>query len=295
MSTLHLKSVPTARLYWFVFGTTLVLGCAAFQSPSDEPRPRVTSRMSPDSVGLEYGFIRVSAEQASRLDAVWSEVDETRISPVRRQLLLDNGLRVGIVGEQLPPTIRQLLDAPSTGEDTAHEIAFEIDAQGRKEPAREKPFRHLHSRSGRPNLILASDILPQLDVLAQRQGLLVGRSFRDAQCVFLLKTYPLEDGRVRLELTPEIHHGTAQRDIVADTGIWRFGMSKKREVYASLRSEAILSPGESLLVTPTSDSRGLGKNFLVPHSKTDSLKGKMLIIRLAQTQHDALFSYPLIR
>lgn len=274
-----------------VVGSTLVAGCAAWKKePVEKRRELPTARMSPDSVGLDYGFIRVPVDQVTAVNAMWRELDETRISPERRQLLLRNGMRCAIVGEQLPDSIRQLLDHPTTADDPYAEIAFEIDSDGRKERASEKSFRHLNSRSGQPNHIVATDVLPQLDVITHRQGLLAGRTFRDAQCIFLLKSFPLGDGRVRLELTPEIHHGAPQRDMVADMGIWRFDMSRKREVYESLRVEAMLSPGESLLVAPAPNDRGLGKNFLVPHVKKTSWKRKMLIVRLAQTQHDALFS-----
>ncbi len=273
-----------------IVSLAFILGCAAWKQPVEKDLKLKTSRMSPDSIGLDYGFIRVPAGEMSSVEAMWQEIDETRISPERRRLLLKNGIRCGIVGEQLPDTIRQLLDQPRAVDVPSDEILFEIGPDGRKQQATEKSFRRLHSRSGQPSRVVASDVLTLLDVIVYQQGHLIGRTFRDAQCIFLLKSFPREDGRVRLELTPEIHHGTPQRDIVADMGRWRFDMSKKREIYESLRMVAVLSPGESLLVAPTPIDRGLGKSFLVPHGDVLTWKRKMLIVRVSQTQHDAVFS-----
>ena len=275
-----------------IVGLTLASGCASWRAPVDEPsRSALTaSQMSPDSVGLDYGFIRVVAEQIASTHQIWQEIDETRIAPLQRRALQDNGLRVGIVGEQLPTPLRQILDKPLAADNPSLDLAFEMDANGHKQRASNKSFRHLHSRTGQRNQLVTTDLLPQMNVLVQHESDLTGRTFRDAQCVFMLKTFPLSDGRVRLQLTPEIHHDSPRPEVIAETGIWRFDTSKKREINSSLQIDAVLSPGESLLIAPTASPRGLGQQFLAPHKDDTLWKHKMLVLRLAQTQHDPLFS-----
>src|SRR5688500_8098291 len=86
-------------------------GCAPWDVPSAEPLKLPSAQMSPDSVALDITFVRMPAADAATNDAIWSEADEQHFpADVRRQLAA-NGLRVGIIGLQIPPRLRELLDA----------------------------------------------------------------------------------------------------------------------------------------------------------------------------------------
>jgi hypothetical protein len=59
--------------------------------------------------------------------------------------------------------------------------------------------------------------------------------------------------------------------------------------FDDLRIECLLSPGQTLAITKTLDAKGLGGHFFAADAAASSI-GSMMLIRLAQTQLDDLFS-----
>jgi hypothetical protein len=147
--------------------------------------------------------------------------------------------------------------------------------------------RQLQSRAGKRGVILAGAEQPKIALLVQHEGRITGEEYVHAQCLFAVKTFPQGDGRVRLELVPEIEHGDARQRWVGQEGSFRVEASKEQKVLEHLRMELVVSPGEVLVLTCTPDRKGLGKQFFADGTPGEQ---KLLMIRLAQTQYDDVFA-----
>lgn len=261
-----------------------IWGCATWTETNQESPELPKPRMFPDSVVLDITFVRVPPERNSDVEAVWNEIDETRIPPELRRDLGDNGMRCGLVGQRLPDGLRQWLDQRAMfATNPTQTVAW----QAEKPP----PWHHMQIRAGHRGEIVASNVTDHLIVLTKDQDGVGGKPYENAQCVFAIKSFPQGDGRARIELTPEIHHGEPRRDWKGDTGMWRNAISRPHRVFETLRLEAILSPGESLAMTCTEPSRGVGKHFFTSPGGAGQTTQKILLVRLAQTQYDELFSH----
>jgi len=103
-----------------------------------------------------------------------------------------------------------------------------------------------------------------------------------------LVTYPGGDGRVTLELVPEIHHGQPRPTIgVADQAFF-FSHRQSIQVLDELKVTARLRPGETLMMGPGPQLTDLG-GMLFGHGTRNDFWQRLLLVRLVRTQHDDLF------
>ena len=137
----------------------------------------------------------------------------------------------------------------------------------------------------------ASGVYPQLPVLVCESGQLSGQTYNEAQGVFVVTSLPQPDGRVRLELVPELQHDQPRQRWVGNQGIIRLDASRPKRVYADMAITADLSPGAMLVLSSLANRPGsLGHDFFTQND--GRLEQKLLVVRLAQTQHDGLFNPP---
>jgi hypothetical protein len=115
------------------------------------------------------------------------------------------------------------------------------------------------------------------------------RTFDQARCRLSLITRAQGDGRVYLQITPEITHGTPRHRWVGSDGSFRFHLSQDSQRYDDLTIPAVLSPGQTLVLTGTGESQGIGQHFF-PIGERVAEHRRVLLLRLAQTQLDDLFS-----
>jgi hypothetical protein len=126
-------------------------------------------------------------------------------------------------------------------------------------------------------------------VLAKdEQGRVQGASFADAQCLFSLIATAGSDGRTRLQLTPEIEHGELRNRWVPVEGSLVNQVGKTQQVYDQLRIDTTLVAGQTLVIGPSHEAGGLGQHFFTLQVPTP--RRTLLLIRIAQTQQDDLFS-----
>jgi hypothetical protein len=258
-------------------------GCASWDPPSAVSLELPNPRMSPDSVVLEIAFLRVPVDSVDEFATLWNEVDEQQLSNEDRRRMGANGFRVGVIGTQLPDMLRQLLDkAESPFEATGSSgILSEDIFQSR---------RRLPVRAGQPaKIVSVPKEQERIAVLQNEDGYVRCQNFQQAQGVFVLRAFPLGDGRVRIQLTPTIEHGLMRNQYVG--GDQSFMLQTGRDTYEfeDLRLENLLSPGQTLAVTKTLDAKGLGSHFFAADAAASS-SGSVMLIRLAQTQLDDLFS-----
>ena len=257
-------------------------GCARLETQPEEPSKLPPARMSGDSVVLEIAFVRLPAADSEAYGAIWDEADEQHFSADVRKGLAANGLRAGILGQHLPSELRQLLDAaPNILEDRSEDVATS-DAEVNR------ASRRLQCRTGRRAKILVSKTHPALALLLSEEGQVRGHQLAEAQCLLALKPYPQGDGRVKLDITPEVEHGQLKTQWVGSEGSLMQRIGRDRLIFDRLRLEALLTPGQVLLVANTADIKGLGEHFF-SETAGGTVERTLLLVRVAQTQHDDLF------
>lgn len=254
--------------------------------------PLKPPQMSPDSVAIEVFFVRFPVSDPDANVRLWEDVDEMHLAGEVRQRLARNGFRVGLTGGQVPATLARLMELKDKPAPISAGIESRVtDLEHEPRTAR----RRMELRPGVRSEIVASDVQDELPILFCSQSGVEGEIFHLAQPVLEIKAYPERDGRVRVRMVPEIQHGENRMRHVLTPGIVRLESGKDKRVYDEMAIEAVLAPGHMLILTTLPDRAGsLGYRFftLSPGGK---LEQKLLIVRLAQTQHDALFdSVPLL-
>lgn len=269
-------------LSWLVVcwsSAIMLTGCASWQQELPEESFRLPkARLSRDSVILDIRFVNLTGgeESGAELAEMWSELDEQHLEQKLRQRLAVNGFRAGVFGSHLPQALRDRLASSSTNDATHHSDDLELT------------HRRLQTRPRKRNEIVATSPRESLTVFLNSLGEVRGQTFHNAQCMFGLRTYPLGDGRVRLELTPQIQHGVPRQKWASGNGVFQYVASRDQQEYKELRLAATLSPGETLAMTSSHIPKGLGKLFFLAGSDTGT-RQRMLLIRLSQSQWDNLF------
>ncbi|MEX0939157.1 MAG: hypothetical protein WDZ59_14950 [Pirellulales bacterium] len=277
-----------ARLLLGLLVMPLLTGCTLWLDTPDPEKELSLLRPatpSPSSVAIEIFSARFPYGDAELNDALWHHVDELKLPHALRQELARSGIRAGVLGSSPPPQLVRLLNLR---DEPVHSDPLQQDVNVETEPMVKKQLMHL--RNGRHGKYVLSQILPELSFLLHDGGQVRGMSLSKAQTVLDVSVQVEADGQARLVLLPEIHHGDPQRQYTFEDGIGRLSMARPIESFAKLRLETQLSPGQMLLVTSLPDRPGsLGHHFFTEPGEAHQQQ-KMIVIRLAQTPDDALFS-----
>ncbi len=261
------------------------LGCAAWypdlMQSDGEPSTLPLPKLAPDTVVLEIAFVTVPANDPAVGDKLWHELDEQHLAVDTRRRLLRNGLRCGLAGMQLPQPLRDRItttpmrrDGNALGQGTVIETGAA--------PTQ----RRLQARAGRRNEIVLCESTKSLVVLYHNDDNGVsGNSYDAGQGLLAAKAFPLGDGRVELELTPEVQYGQAKQDWVGEAGVFVLNASRQHKVFDQLKIKTTLSPGQTLVMTCSEEPAGLGDAFF-SSTKGDGEMQKLVLIRLAQTLYD---------
>lgn len=261
-----------------------MIGCAPF---AKLPEPGTSSlppaKMSSDSVVLEIAFAHQEASDTKAYESIWELADEQHFPAELREKLYANGLRVGVLSQNLPPALRTLLD----GKDQwLEQRAEDVSTTDTETPRTQRRLQCRHARRAK---VVVSKTYDSLSLLTFENGQVHGRLVEKAQCLFGLKPYLEGDGRVRLDMTPEVEHGELKSQWVGQEGSLLQRIGRERLVMEELRWAATLAPGQVLIVSTTADLKGLGQRCF-SETAGGTLQRTILAIRVAQTQHDDLFA-----
>jgi len=260
-------------------------GCRHLAEPVGKS-PLKPAHMSADSVALEVFFARFPFGEAEPNGPLWADVDEMHLPAEVRQRLARNGFRVGLVGGQVPTSLVKLMelkDKPAPRPRSLENRVVDLEHEPRV------VRRYMELRPGVRTDVVASDIHDELSVLLCGPAGVEGETFRSAQAVLVVRAFPERDGRVRIKIVPEIQHGESKLRYVGSQGALRIEPGRAKRAFDDLAVEAVLAPGHMLILSTLLDRAGsLGHRFFTQN--TDGhVEQKLLVIRLAQTQHDELF------
>jgi hypothetical protein len=244
-----------------------------------------------DHVALELFFVRFPLERASASEAVWSSVDEQMIDLDVRRRLSAAGLSVGQVGGQLPPALVDLLhvtdDAPVP---TASQVAV---VGTTKPPAIHRKLIDVYQLETPSRIVVTGDRERHAKftiMLRDESDAVVGWTFKNAQGTLVTKVIPEPDGRVKLEIAPEVEHGEARQQIMpGEGGAFTMQIVPPRKTFDKLRFTATMSPGEVLVIGCRGDQPGsLGHQFFTD-TRADVPAQVVLLIRVMKGKADDLF------
>lgn len=263
----------------------LSTGCAA--APARRTVMLAPAQKNPESVGLEIFVLRYAPDDPTLTHEVWSQIDEQQFPPATRRLLAANGLRAGLVGVQLPEQLVRAMDLPEQPPADSESTQL-LDVAHQPRLAR----RLLQIRSGQQGRIITTGEFarhPELSLLVRNaEGEVVGRTYRQVMGLLSLEVYGLGDGRVRLELTPEIEYGEPQRTVVARHGVLQYDFGPPHRAFDELRMAAVLAPGQSLAIAAMPDLPGTLGQRLLSELVSGREEHKLVLIRLYQPQADPL-------
>lgn len=261
---------------------------------------RQTASLSPgapaaDHVALEVFFVRIPAGDQTVLGSLWSALDEQAIGLDVRRRLNSNGFLVGQVGGQLPAALTDLLQisdqAPTP---SLTETAF-VDLG--KPPLVHRKLIDVY-QTDTPNRIVITgerERHARLVVLFRDEvdetAAVRGWTYTNVRGSLLTKVHPQSDGRVKLEVVPEIEYGEEHREIApGEGGAFTYQLAQPRKTFDSLRLATVLAPGDVLVFSCQGDRAGsLGHQFFTDR-QSDLLNQIVLLIRVVQTKAGDLFT-----
>jgi hypothetical protein len=280
---------------------TTLGGCAQVmhKKPSS---PLAKPTMSPDSVVLEFYFVRFPFDDPEINGGTWDEIDEQPFEARLRKQLAESGFRVGLIRGELPSELQKLIvgESKTTVSDEPENVADgDETAPGEADTAEPKVVtideessarkRTQQLRAGQRSEILASGVYESLPLVEIDQGELRGKPYLKGQGLFAVKSYPQGDGQVRVELSPELHYGDPKLSYVGDQGMLRIDTGRSKKVFEQLAMSATLAPGEMIVLGSLPEKRGSLGHYFFTEQASGKLDQKLLVIRLAQTQYDDLF------
>jgi len=284
-------SLPPARLLLLLCLALNIAGCAWLAPETNNPTASILqpTQMTPGSAVIEVFSIRLPPEEVDLSSRVWEEVDEQHFPSEVRRKLEKNGFRAGILAGQIPPSLLALLELkgkPSAGGDVQQVKIADLATPSRVS------CQHLQTQAGQRYEIAASGVIEKMPILVSESGEIRGRTYEQAQGIFALHVAPQPDGRVQLELVPEIHHGQNRQHWVGDQAIFRLETGRPKRTFEELKLTAVMGPGAVLLLGSQPNRPGsLGHYFfLESNGHDDRLDQKLILVRLSQTQHDDLVS-----
>jgi hypothetical protein len=272
-----------ALLLW---ASVIMAGCHAVQKTAKQPlSPPV---MPPDSCVLEVFFVRFPFGDPEVNLRLWEEVDELHFPAPLRQRLGGNGLRVGLVGGQIPVALSKLLELEGKAAPSGDANQVNVVDLDREPPVMR---RRLSVRAGHRKEIVTSDIYQRLPVLIWEPGRLYGETYCKAQTILGLRTFPEGDGRVRVDLVPEVHYDEPRQRWVGDQGMLRLEAGRPRRGFDEMAVSATLAPGSMLVISGLPNRPGSLGHYFFSQDRGQA-EQKLLVLRLSQTQHDGLFCPP---
>ncbi len=274
------RTLPRLQTFAFALVCALAAGCQVFDKPPEAAleqflRPAATS---PDSVTLEIFHARIPLDKERTADAMWEQIDEQRFDADLRRQLVANGLRAGIVGGTPPEALSDLMALQSDAPETS---AVRVISGQSAVPRVTRQVKQLNRRDEMS--VQASEVQPEAQVLLSDNGTMGGKTFQQVQGVYTLRAESIPGQRVKMRLTPELHHGDLRnRRVGSDQGIFLSTVSREREVFEQLAMQAELAPGELLVLGCLPDAKASLGGVFHTASAGGQDERKLIVLRLLE-------------
>jgi hypothetical protein len=261
----------------------LCAGCKLVDEPPQGQSPLVPLAAAPDVVTLEI-FSAPAQLDDPNLAALWPHVNEQPLPPELRKKLAENGLRIGVIGGNVPDALAALLKVTGTP------ISAEQRALVPMETEPGVVLRMLQPRPGKRHELVISPVHQRIALLQREKDQVEGKTYDQAEGRMVLRVFPQEAGSVRLELTPELQHGELKTQTTGSEGMFIWRPEREKRVFAELKTEATLAPGEMLVMTCLSErTSSVGYHFFM-QPKAEKPTQRLWVLRVAQAGTDRAFA-----
>ncbi|MDR2642725.1 MAG: hypothetical protein LBC74_08015 [Planctomycetaceae bacterium] len=241
-----------------------------------------------DTAAIEIFNIRITPTTETYLYELWQETDEQVIPALVRLNLYRNGIRAGIQGSLISSALSHLINISSNPEKPQYINGMrEISVA---EVSRELPVsRQFQNLFPDTRIVLKpfDTALYELSLFESDGNQIWGKTYTNAQGQFGLTAKPVNDGKVRFEVIPELEYGLPETRMYSRQGIMFTETSKPRRVYDTLKFSVDLLPGNWLILGPTSASNcvGTGRCFFVRGN--EQFEQRIIAIRLINLKRPA--------
>ena len=300
---LHQNDSNPSPSYMFVrsclFATLCALavsfssGCF-WKKPDPKPpaNPFPLARLSPDTVILEIGVLAITEKNDEQFKNSWRHLDAQHIPFHVRKLLDNNGIQTGLAGCQMPAEFKKLIEPDPIDVEELNEFQKQAYEKGFLKPAEKMDIhQRIQNRAGQRHEIplLQPDFVQTISWSVETEEGRRDGVVEQALPYMAVTTYPNGNGSVSLVLTPELLYGELKDRITSFQGKAIYKNSKESMFFEDMNIHATLKPGETIMVTCNSNESGLGQTLFekVGYRHTER---RILMIRLAQSQQDDLFS-----
>lgn len=273
-------SARDTALRWRCAGLGLTLtavGCTLF-SPFDLPTTDVNSQRSvlppikapADAIQLQIVFVERPIDDPLVSQLIWQDIDQVgAVPPAKRQILQDNGLRVGQVGAQPPASIQKLLGLTEELVDPAS--AEQQFMRGRRLGLRPSQETEVHTVEELREYTIHYQIDRQEEIV----------DYKQSRPVFKIKPVRVQEGWVRLEFTPEIHHGEGRMRPTPTNAGWELRGGQNTDARHALKFDVMLNTGEMAIISGDGlKSQSFGHRCFCQETEGRRTQ-RVLIIRLA--------------
>ncbi|MBC8115293.1 MAG: hypothetical protein H7062_12990 [Candidatus Saccharimonas sp.] len=270
--------VSSRRLPWLVvaLAVSTLMGCSLF--PTEEAVSKVESRRpslppiraAQNAIQLEVLFVERPADDPLLGPLLWREIDQIAAIPAEtRELLQQNGFRVGHVGSSLPPTVQTLLGIVGKGDGGDSANAKPLVGSRKSLP----PGMDTEVQTGEERESC------QLNIV---QGDRVKRhEYQSARSLFRMKSARLQDGWVRIDFQPEIHHGENRvRHTPTEEG-WAYRSRQNVDARHAHQFSLTMNVGEMAIITAAPDQPETMGDLFFCRDDDGIKKQRVLIVRVA--------------
>ncbi len=273
---------------------TLELGCASWLPTGEEPVAKVSTnpfgsaKTTSDAAGVETILVRLNRQQEAQLPDLWSQIDEQAIKPELRIALDKNGMRAGKISGHTPPLLDEWVrtTVQRIGKDPLEQAGFAADVSSYSQlwRCRDNNRKELSVR----NFTTGSISVLYQDV-ARKEQVVDAPHF-----LYAIQATPHGDGSASVQLTPEMQYGEHVKKMIARESAVRSDTRRESVAWVPLTIELRIQQGDTIVIGPTSDSRGLGEHFLHTKTHQSEIQPVLLLVRLSEANSNDPFARPLV-
>lgn len=244
------------------------------------PKPR-------DAFEVEILFAECPVGDPLLGPELWNDLAHPgETSPATRKVLEKNGFRIGTCGSAAPRALQELLAR------SLRDVLAVQSGDGEFATATTLVSRRLAIQSGGDTEIVTAPTYPTCTISTSVGDDSRRRSYQLARCVFRVSAERVQDGWVRLEFQPEVHHGEMKNRHIARNGGFALAAMQQVDPLAAGRFSVTLNLGEMIVVSaaPAAPPDSLGRHFFVGADEGAAMQ-RLVVVRLADMKRtDPVFS-----
>ena len=265
-----------SRISWLLVLSSLLAACDSLPTGTSSDGKSTAFKLPPlpvarDAVELELVLIDRPVSDPLLGKSLWREVDQVGgLSLEQRAAVRHAGLQVGQVGSTPPDALQSLMNL----------VEDEREQQRREANGIPKTTaKRIVLPTGTDSEIWTNE---PLAVLPFQMPNGKSRELTNVRGLLRMRAERTQDGWVRLDFVPELHHGqTSTRPFAAATG-WIYRTAQEVLPLYDARFSAHLSVGEMLVLSADRDrSESLGQQ-LFQFEDTTGKKQRVVVIRVAE-------------